>query len=105
MQNRVHDPADILVHRQPVAHQRRIERRLVVVRVRVAVEVPRRIDERIHRVRLAPRAAPPHFGHFTFTNSGTLASGDWPTPENFAIGGSTTGKSLSGTGTIPHFSQ
>ena len=56
-------------------------------------------------VSVSRRAAPPHFGHFTFTNSGTLASGDSPSPENFAIGGSTTGKSLSGTGTIPHFSQ
>jgi len=37
-------------------------------------------------VSVSRRAAPPHFGHFTFTNSGTLAQGDCPTPENFAIG-------------------
>ncbi len=29
------------------------------------------------------RAAPPHFGHFTFTNSGTLASGDSPSAGKF----------------------
>ena len=34
-------------------------------------------------VSVSRRAAPPHFGHFTFTNSGTLASGDSPSPGKF----------------------
>jgi len=31
VQNRMHDPADILIHWQPIPHQRRIERSLVIV--------------------------------------------------------------------------
>src|SRR6202011_4653677 len=50
-------------------------------------------------------AAPPHFGQTVFTNSGVLASGDSPIPVNFGFAGSNTGKSLSGTGTMPSFSQ
>ena len=55
MQNRVRDPAHILIDRKPVFRLGLIEQRLVVVRVGIPVEIPARIDERIHRVRLAPR--------------------------------------------------
>ena len=41
MQNRVRDAADILIDRQPVPHEFLVEGRLVVVRVGVAVEIPR----------------------------------------------------------------
>ena len=57
VQDRVLDAADVLVDRHPVVGDGRVERRLVVVRVRVAQEVPRRVDEGVHRVGLAPRGA------------------------------------------------
>src|SRR5216684_1507240 len=59
----------------------------------------------VSMVSVSRRAAPPHFGHFAFTNSSTPASGDCPSPVNFGSGGSRTGSCSSGTGTRPHFSQ
>src|SRR5450432_3825296 len=56
-------------------------------------------------VSVSRRAGPPHFGQVVFTNSGVDASGDSPSPVNFGLGGSTTGKSPSGTATIPSFAQ
>ena len=53
VQNRVLDAADVLIDRHPVVHPL-IDHRLVVARTGETHEVPRRIDERIHRVRLAP---------------------------------------------------
>src|SRR5881398_1753115 len=50
-------------------------------------------------------AGPPHFGQLVFTNSGTLFKGDSPVPVNSALSGSITGKSFSGTGTMPQVSQ
>ncbi len=41
----------------------------------------------------------------TLTNSGTCASGESPRPVNSATFGSSTGRSSSGTGTMPSFSQ
>ena len=55
MQNRVRDSADVLVNRKPVTHFLLIERRGAIVRICVAIEIPGRINERIHRIRLAPR--------------------------------------------------
>ena len=55
VQNRVLDAAAVEIDRAPVRDLRRIERQLVVVRVGKAIEVPRRIDERVHRVGLAAR--------------------------------------------------
>ena len=43
-------------------------------------------------VSVSRRAGPPHFGHFAFTNSGTLASGDCPCPVSSTFSGSRTGK-------------
>ncbi len=51
------DAADVLGDRQPVVDDEAVERRLVVVRVDVAQEVPGRVDERVHRVGIAPRRA------------------------------------------------
>ena len=51
---RVVDAADVLRDGQPVVDDGAVERRLVVVRVDVAQEVPGRVDEGVHRVRLAP---------------------------------------------------
>ena len=55
MQDRVLDAADILVDRQPVIGHLGIVGRRRVGRVGEAHEIPRRIDERIHRVGLARR--------------------------------------------------
>ncbi len=51
------------------------------------------------------RAGLPQRGQVVFTNSGTLASGGSPVPVMMAWGGSTTGRSFSGTGTAPWSSQ
>ncbi len=52
------DTADVLGGRHPVAHGLLVERAVLVVRRAVAQEVPRRVDERVHRVGVAlPRAA------------------------------------------------
>ena len=47
------DAADVLVDRHPVAGGRRVERDVRAERVAEAEEVPRRVDERVHRVGLA----------------------------------------------------
>ena len=44
--------------RQPVVDERSVERRLVVVRIDVAQEVPRGVDEGVHRVGLAAPLLP-----------------------------------------------
>src|SRR6266481_9558350 len=56
-------------------------------------------------VSVSRRASPPHFGQVVLTNSGVDASGDSPIPVSFGFGGSSTGKSLSNTATIPSFEQ
>ena len=55
MQDRVLDAADVLVDRQPVVGDRGVGRRRLVGRIGEADEIPGRIDERVHRVGLAPR--------------------------------------------------
>jgi hypothetical protein len=58
MQDRVLDPADVLLDGQPEVDDLLVPRGVVVPRVGVAQEVPRGVDEGVHRVRLAPcRAA------------------------------------------------
>ena len=54
---RVVDAADVLRDRQPVVDDAAVERRAVVVRIDVAQEVPGRVDEGVHRVRVAQRVA------------------------------------------------
>ena len=56
-------------------------------------------------VSVSRRAGPPHLGQATFTNSGTLASGDCPWPGHATFSGRRTGNWSSGTATIPSFSQ
>ena len=51
------DSADVLVDRHPARQHLGVPRRLVVVGIRVAHEVPRRVDEGVHRVGLAPGGA------------------------------------------------
>ena len=56
---------------------RGVPRGLVVVRVAVAQEVPGRVDERVHRVGLAPRRAAAR-GQVRSTQSSAAASGERP---------------------------
>jgi hypothetical protein len=46
-----------LVNRKPSSHFLWVERRLVDYRVAIAVEIPRGVDERIHRFELSLRGA------------------------------------------------
>src|SRR5438105_1695456 len=60
MQNGVFNPANILIDAlisKPVAGLIAVERRLIILRVRITIEIPRRIDERVHRVSLTSRRA------------------------------------------------
>ena len=57
MQDGVLDAADVLVDGEPVLRDLRVERSAVVVRVGVAIEIPGRIDERVHGVGFAARRA------------------------------------------------
>ena len=55
MQDRVLDAADILVDRHPGIDHRPVGRRTVDPRIGEALEIPRRVDERVHGVGFAPR--------------------------------------------------
>src|SRR6266404_9423356 len=55
MQDGVLDAADVLVDGKPVGNFGGIVRSFVVVRVAVAIEIPRGIDEGVHGVGLAAR--------------------------------------------------
>ena len=55
MQNGVLDAADVLIDRQPFIDDLALGRRRRDPRIGEAREVPRRVDERIHRVGFAPR--------------------------------------------------
>ncbi len=57
VQDGVLDAADVLVNGEPVIDDLAVEGRTVIVRVGVAIEVPGRIDERVHGVGLATRRA------------------------------------------------
>ena len=56
-------------------------------------------------VSVSRRAGPPHLGQLTLTNSGTLPSGEPPACVMSTLSGSRTGKSFSGTGTMPQAGQ
>ena len=55
VQNRVLHAAAVEIDRHPVRRLHRVERRFLVHRIAEAEEVPRRIDERVHRVGFTPR--------------------------------------------------
>src|SRR5260363_421161 len=101
MQNRMLDAADILIHRHPVIHARIDHFRRAGARI--TQEIPRRVDERIHRVRLAARARPA-LRHTQSIKAADFASG-LPEPSGTRSSGRRTGKSERGTGTTPHASQ
>src|ERR1019366_9467577 len=56
-------------------------------------------------VSVSRRAGPPHFGQVVFRNDGTFINGDPPDSVVGTLSGKSTGKSFSGTGTTPSFSQ
>src|SRR5215469_9413348 len=58
----------------------------------------------VSMVSVSRRAGPAHFGHLTFFQVGWRSSG-FPGLSNVTSSGSVTGRSFSGTGTTPHFSQ
>ena len=55
MQYRVLNTTDVLINREPVGNGLAVERSLLIVRVGVAVEIPGRVNERVHGVGLAFR--------------------------------------------------
>src|SRR5215467_13608217 len=57
MEYRVLDAPDVLIDRHPVIGRVALEHPAFVLRRAVAEEVPRGLDEGVHRVRLASRAA------------------------------------------------
>src|SRR5437762_6595529 len=59
---------------------------------------------KVSMVSVSRFAGLPHFGHLQFTNDGVLASG-LPVPSGTRFSGSTTERTLSGTGTSPLPSQ
>ena len=56
-------------------------------------------------VSVSRRAGPPQAGQGTLTQSSAAASGERPLGANSRTSGSSTGRSSSGTGTIPQRSQ
>ena len=56
-------------------------------------------------VSVSRRAGPPQLGQVALTNSGILPSGDPPVSVISMFSGRITGKSFSGTATMPSFSQ
>ena len=56
-------------------------------------------------VSVSRRASPPHEGHAVRVKPWWRASGDSPEGLNSASSGSSTGRSSSGTGTVPQASQ
>src|SRR5581483_7922853 len=56
-------------------------------------------------VSVSRRASPEHLGQVVFTNEGTDLRGDSPVGLNSTPRGNSTGRSFSGTGFQPHFSQ
>ena len=57
MQDRVLDAPDIEVDGKPIGHGFRRKRHVLVFRIDIAIEVPRRVHESVHRVGLTPRRA------------------------------------------------
>ena len=56
-------------------------------------------------VSVSRRAGPPQIGHVVLTQSSAAASGERPCGAKSSMSGSSTGRSASGTGTIPCSSQ
>jgi hypothetical protein len=59
---------------------------------------------KVSMVSVSRRAGAPQHGQSTFRKASCFFSG-LPLPSGTQSSGSTTGRSFSGTGTVPHFSQ
>ena len=59
---------------------------------------------KVSKVSVSRRASAPHSGHFTSRKLSIVTSGE-RTPSKVTSVGSTTGRSLSGTGTTPQSGQ
>src|SRR5205823_6109029 len=57
VENGVLHAANVLINRKPISDSLAGERRFVVVRIGVAVEVPRRVDKSVHGIGLTSRRA------------------------------------------------
>jgi hypothetical protein len=104
VQDRVLDAADVLIDRHPAVEDLRVPGGVVVAGVRVAQVVPGGVDERVHRVRLAPGRAAADRARGVDPVSAD-ASGERPCGAKSSMSGSSTGRSASGTGTMPCSSQ
>src|SRR4030042_2070636 len=60
---------------------------------------------KVSMVSVSRRAGPPHFGQATLVKLSIFVNGDCESPLKSTSVGSFTGRSFSGTGTEPHFSQ
>src|ERR1700674_1125032 len=65
------------------------------------------LSRKLSETSVSRRPIFPHFGHTTRYHSSCRASGDTPESSGLksSMKGSTTGRSFSGTGTVPHESQ
>src|SRR5438128_1399605 len=65
------------------------------------------LSRKVSETSVSRRASWPHWGHFTRYHDSTRASGDTPVSSGLKSStlGSSTGRSLTGTGTVPHVSQ
>jgi hypothetical protein len=63
------------------------------------------LSTKVSIVSVSRRAGPPQRGHSVATQSSTAASGLLPFGAKSSTSGSRTGRSSSGTGTIPSVSQ
>jgi hypothetical protein len=103
VEDRVLDATDILVDRQPAIDLLAVGGRGFDPRVGEAREVPGRIDE-TSMVSVSRVAGSPHCGQATCFQVGWRSSG-LPGRSKSTSSGSVTGRSLSGTGTMPQRSQ
>src|SRR4029450_3760103 len=66
------------------------------------------LSTKVSIVSVSRRTSPPQVGHFNFvswTKDSFRARGEPPSPVTSTSSGRMTGRSFSGTGTIPHFPQ
>ena len=92
--------ARVLADRHPPLDVLAAERAVLVAGRAVPEEVPARIDERVHRVGVAARAAAARSDRPCSTNRSCRASGDSPPGRKSTSSGSSTGSWSSGTGDL-----
>ena len=102
VQDRMLGAACVLLDRAPHLVAAPIDRPVFLFGRQVAPPIPGRVDERVHRVRLAPARAAALRTRGAFHDDSCVSSG-LPCAGHFSMSsGSVTGSSSYGTGTIPH---